>query len=229
MKMSLCAMLATVPVLGCLLLFGCTDGKDGDPGPKGANGLDGPDGADGDPGKDGDGFQESTAYGNIVVSFAGKLADGRDFTDSVNFKHAPVGVTGFMIGSLATVSDDFYNFSVRRFYGAVDLPPDLQDNFVHLNLDVIPTEDGNIVIPNECTIHTYMHASATKLVAVQQDFAGMLSVDDFEDCQYNAATGDLSFRLTLKESHQQNDIGISGLKITMVATLKVFQYIDQGP
>jgi hypothetical protein len=229
MKPSLCITLATVSVLGCLLLSGCGDGKDGDPGPKGPDGVDGPPGPDGNSGKDGNGYPESVAYGNIVISFAGKLTDGKNFADTVNFRHAPLGIDGFMIGSLATVSDDFYNFSIRRYYGAVDLLPDLQDNFVQLNLSVIPDNSGNIVIPNECTIRTYMHASATKLVAVDRNFADILTVEDFENYQYNATTGDLSFRLTFKDSRPQMSVEVTELNITLVATLKVLQRIEQAP
>lgn len=225
MKPSLCVMLATVSVLGCLLLSGC-DGKDGDPGPKG---NDGPEGSAGNPGSDGDGFQESTANGNIVVRLAGKLANGKDFADTIAFKHAPLGVSGFISGSLATIAEGSYKFTVSRFYSAVDASSDLQDNYVHLELEVIPTQDGPIVLPNVCIIHTFMHTSATKLVAVKQDFASLLSVDDFEDFRYNSATGDLSFRLAFKDSHQQTGIGISGLKISLVANVKVFQEIVKDP
>jgi hypothetical protein len=219
-------MLATVSVLGCLLLSGCSDGQDGDPGPKGPDGVDGP---AGDPGKDGDGFQESIAYGNIVVSFAGTLPNGNDFADTVNFKYAPLGVDGFINGSLAKIFNDHYEFNISRFYSVVDPAPDLQDNFVRMQLEVIPTENENLVIPKLCIIHTHMATSATSLVAVQQDFTGILSVDDFKDCLYNPTTGDLSFRLSFKETHGQTGVGISGLKITLVANVKVFQEILKKP
>ena len=227
MKPSLRVLLATVSVLGCMLLSGC-DGKDGDPGPKGPDGADGP---AGDPGEDGDGFQESMAYGNIVVSFAGKLPDGKDFADTVNFRHAPLSVDGFQYGSSADLKQEPYKFLIHRFYSTPDPTPDLQDNFVYLELDVIPTDDGNIVLPKQCIIHTYMPISATKLIAVQNDFAGILSVDDFKDFQHKPATGDVSFRLSFKESHQETGIGISELQVTLTANVKVFQQVitQEGP
>jgi hypothetical protein len=207
-------------------LSGCSDGQDGDPGPKGP---DGPDGPAGNPGKDGDGFQESIAYGNIVVSFAGKLANGEDFADTVNFRYAPLGIPGFLFGSSADLSVEPYKFFIHRFYGTVDSRPGLQDNFVSLELDVIPLEDGNMVLPKQCIIHTHMPISATRLVRVQDDFTGILSVEDFEDFQYNPATGNVSFRLSFKESRQLNDVDISGLEVSLVATIKVFQQIKNEP
>jgi hypothetical protein len=220
-------MLATVSVLGCLLLSGC-DGKDGDPGLKGPDGVDGPPGG---PGKDGDGVQESLSYGNIVVSFAGKLPDGKDFADTIRFRYAPLGVDGFEQGSQARIFDNHYEFYIYRFYSTVDAEPGLQDNFVRLVLDVTPTEGGAIIFPLQCSIHTYMKTSPTKLAVVQQDFAGVVSVDDFEDYRYTPATGDLSFRLNIEESQQQTSVGISELKMTLVADLKVFQQIitEDGP
>lgn len=211
-------MLATVSVLGCLLLSGCSDGQDGDPGPKGPDGINGP---DGDSGKDGDGFHESISYGNIVVSFTGKRPNGEEFADTVNFRFAPLGVNGFKFGSFAdTNTGDFF---IHRFYSSVDPTPDLQDNFVRLELVVIPTDDGNLVLPQQCIISTYMQASDTSLITIQHDFSGILASEDFKDFHYNPATGDLSFRLLFAEHHQQTGVGISGLKVTMIVNVKVFQ------
>jgi hypothetical protein len=213
-------MLATVSVLGCVLLSGCSDGQDGDPGPKGP---DGPDGPAGNSGKDGDGFQESISYGNIVVSFTGKRANGEDFADTVNFRFAPLGVNGFKFGSFAnTNTGDFF---IHRFYSAVDPTPDLQDNFVRFELVVIPTADGMLVLPQQCIISTYMQASDTSLITIQRDFSGILASEDFKDFHYNPTTGDLSFRLSFAEHQQQTGVGISELKVTVAVNVKVFQQI----
>jgi hypothetical protein len=86
-----------------------------------------------------------------------------------------------------------------------------------------------MVLPKQCIIHTFMPISATRLVKVQDDFAEILSVDDFEDFQYNPATGDVSFRLSFKESRQRNDVDIYELEVSLVATIKVFQQIKNEP
>lgn len=219
-------MLATVSVLGCLLMAGCSDGEDGDPGPKGPDGVDGP---PGDPGKDGSGFQESVAYGNIAVSFAGQLPDGKDFADTVNFRYAPLGVNGFKLGSFAEVADGAYSFALHRFYGAVDPGPDLQDNFVRIEMFVLQTDNGYEFFPGQCIIYTHMPTSDTSLLTVKHDFASLLSSDNFTAFQYNPATGDLSFRVDFAESHQQAGVGLTELKVALVATVKVFQEIRREP
>lgn len=65
--------------------------QDGEPGPTGTQGEKGEKGDVGDTGANGDGYDELTPYGNIVVRYKGTRTDDVAFDKTIDFKFSPVG------------------------------------------------------------------------------------------------------------------------------------------
>ncbi|MCD9016937.1 hypothetical protein [Parachryseolinea silvisoli] len=202
-----------------LLLTACGDG---DPGISGAQGEKGD---TGDMGSDGEGFDELTQYGNIVVRYKGARIDNVAFDKTFDFKFSPNGPDLAWTSSVSSYEygegQSALAFELSRYHSA--MMSGSSTSYVRFSFDK-PADgsESTVNIESQVAIISDDKKSFSTYPRFELPFSQAVS-----EYSFNAATGELmfEFKCTVPADNKYNDTN-NDLEISAEVNVKVVQDID---
>lgn len=168
------------------------------------------DGEDGHIGANSDQYDEMTKYGSITLIFSGKGSDGSPILDTVAYRYCP-RLWNSTVSSSPNSPNTYISIERMQTIGDVtnDLPPEADLYLRSVNKAGVETlDDMSLELIAQIT------SSTNQLILFNPWDRLEIPVTDVTEYNYNAATGEVKTRFTLKipaaKNPTSNELTIAG-------------------